>query len=165
MDRPRKTHAMRVLDARGVPYRVIVYDDAGAFHSGADAAALMRVQPEAVYRTLVVLRDPPRGRPLIVLAPSTGDVDLRSLARRLGEKRLRMAPRAEAERLTGMRAGAITALGLRRPTFDVYDVYIDERALSLQQMYVSAGERGVELELRPGDFVAAVGAQPISLVD
>lgn len=162
MDRPRKTHAMRVLDAKGVPYRVIVYDDAGAFHSGADAAALMRVQPEAVYRTLVVLRDPPRGRPLIVLAPSTGDVDLRSLARRLGEKRLRMAARAEAERLTGMRAGAITALGLRRPAFDVY---IDERALSLQQMYVSAGERGVELELRPGDFVAAAGARPISLVD
>ncbi len=158
--RPRKTQAMRRLDAAGVPYRAIVYDHAGAFHTGEEAASLVGAPPETVYKTLVVVRDPPRGRPLIVLVPSTGTLDLRALARLLGEPRLRMATRREAEQLTGMRAGAISALGLRQGRFDVY---IDAGALSRERMYVSAGALGVELELRPADFVAVTGARPVAL--
>lgn len=158
--RPRKTHAMRALEAKGIPYRAIVYDDAGAFHSGAEAAALMGVPPHAVYKTLVVVRDPPSGRPLMVLSPSDIELDLKRLARATGDKRLRLATRAEAERLTAMQIGAITALGLQRP---VFDVYIDERALSLEWLYVSAGARGLEIELRPADFVRVTGARPVTL--
>lgn len=162
MTPPRKTQAMRALEARRVPYRAIVYDEAGAFHSGEEAAALLGVPPECVYKTLVLLRDPARGRPLIVLAPSHVEVDLGRLARHLGEKRLRMATRREAEALTRMRAGAITAIGLRRGAFDVY---IDERALGQEWIYVSAGAHGVELELRPEDFIALTGARPVPVAD
>jgi Cys-tRNA(Pro)/Cys-tRNA(Cys) deacylase len=157
---PRKTQAMRRLDAAAVPYRAIVYDETGAFHSAEKAAALIGAPPDAVLKTLVLVRDPARTRPLLVLAPSNVELDLKALARHIGEKRLRMATRRESEALTGMQAGGISALGLRPGSFDVY---IDERALALERMYVSAGARGIELELRPADFVRLTNARPVSL--
>ncbi|MBI5288012.1 MAG: hypothetical protein HY873_03460 [Chloroflexi bacterium] len=142
-----KTHAMRVLDARHIPYVPKIYDDSGAFHPGAEAAALIGADPARVYKTLVVLRDAnPRARPMLVMVPVEAEVDLKSLATSLGEKKLRMAKQREAEDLTGMQVGGISALGLKQPAR--FDVFLDESARSLEKIHVSAGARGVDLELR-----------------
>jgi Cys-tRNA(Pro)/Cys-tRNA(Cys) deacylase len=160
MTAARKTQAMRratrALDARGIAYRTVTYDASGDFHSAEEAAALLGVASERVYKTLVVLRDAARARPLMVMAPAAAQLDLKLLAHALGEKRLRMATLREAERLTGMQAGGISALGLQRPSFDVL---IDESARSLDALHVSAGARGIDLELRVVDLVAVTGAR------
>jgi len=157
MAKTEKTHAMRVLDATGVAYRATVYDASGAFHSGEDAAALVGAPAEAVYKTLVVLREAtPRARPLLAMVPSNAQLDLKLLAASIGEKKLRMATQREAEQLTGMQVGGISALGLRRPTFEIL---LDEAARSLDRIHVSAGARGVDIELRVDDLVSATNAR------
>lgn len=157
MAKAEKTHAMRVLEAKGVPYRATIYDPAGAFHPAEDAAALLGVPTEAVYKTLVVVRESAgRARPLMVMLPAASQLDLKLLAAATGDKKLRMATQREAEQLTGMRAGGISALGLKKP---IFDILIDERARPLDRIHVSAGVRGIDLELAVDDLVHLTGAR------
>jgi Cys-tRNA(Pro)/Cys-tRNA(Cys) deacylase len=83
-------------------------------------------------------------------------LDLKALAEGLGEKRLRMATQKEAEKLTGMQVGGISALGLQRPGFTVL---IDDRAQSLERVHISAGARGLDIELALSDLVALTGSR------
>lgn len=157
-----KTNAARLLDARGIAYRVTVYDAGRAFHSADEAAALLGAPPEAVYKTLVVLRDgPPRAKPLLVLVPSDRQVDLKRLARELGEKRLRMATQKEAEALTGLQVGGISALAVRPGAFEVL---VDASAAARGRIHVSAGVRGVDLELAATDLLAVADARLVRAV-
>lgn len=158
--RVEKTHAMRLLDAKGVEYGVTVYDASGEFHPADEAAALLGLPVEAVYKTLVVLRDgDARARPMIVMAPAGSTIDLKALAQSTGNKKLRMATQKEAERLTGMQAGGISALGLTRPA--AVDIYIDERAAELPRISISGGKRGVEIDLPTTDLMALTGARAV----
>lgn len=158
----KKTHAMRVLDSRHIPYRVTEYDSSGEFHTGEEAAALVGATPETVYKTLVVLREAPQtGKPMMVMIPVAKELDLKLLATGLGEKRLRMAAQREAERLTGMQVGGISALGLQRHGFTVL---IDEGAQTLERLHVSAGARGMDIELAVSDLVALTGARFVRAV-
>jgi Cys-tRNA(Pro)/Cys-tRNA(Cys) deacylase len=153
-----KTHAMRVLDAKKIPYTPKVYDESGAFHAGTEAAALLGADPATVYKTLVVLRESnPRGKPMLLIMPVEAEVDLKLLAAGIGEKKLRMAKQREAEDLTGMRAGGISALALKQPAR--FEVWLDESARSLDAIHVSAGARGIDLELRVADLLAVTGAR------
>ena len=111
---------------------------------------------KSVYKTLVVLRDDGAGKPLLVLIAAALQVDLKQLAHALAAKKLRMATQREAERLTGMQVGGISALGLRKPAFDVF---IDEAARSLDRVHVSAGVRGIDLELAVDDLARLTGAR------
>lgn len=152
-----KTQAMRMLDAKRIDYTMRLYDAAREFHSAEDAALLIGAASESVYKTLVVLREAlGRPRPLLVMVPSHQQVDLRLLARSLGEKKLRMASQREAERLTGLQVGGISALALVNKPFDVV---IDEAARSLEMIHISAGQRGIDLELRAADLVALTSAK------
>jgi Cys-tRNA(Pro)/Cys-tRNA(Cys) deacylase len=184
----KKTHAMRVLDSKGIAYRVTEYDPSGEFHTGEEAAVLVGAPAECVYKTLVVLRDSPptvgggrsldrlgagalshggasvplshKGKPMMVLVPVAMQLDLKALAEALGEKRLRMATQKEAEKQTGMQVGGISALALQRPGFTVL---IDERARGLERIHVSAGARGMDIELAVSDLVAVTGARFVRL--
>jgi Cys-tRNA(Pro)/Cys-tRNA(Cys) deacylase len=155
-DAPR-TNAARLLESRGVAHRVRVYDAAGAFHSADEAAGLLGVPGASVLKTLVVVRDTPgRAKPLLVLVPSTRQLDLKRLGRALGEKRLRMATQREAERLTGLKVGGISALAVRAGAFEVL---VDATAERWERVHVSAGVRGVDLELGVGDLLAVTAGR------
>lgn len=152
----RKTQAMRVLDARGIVYNAIEYAASGAFHSADDAAALLGVDAASVFKTLVVLREDASAKTLLVVAPSTREADLKVVAKETGEKKLRMATQREAERLTGLQVGGISALALLPKAFAVL---LDESARTMPLIHVSAGVRGVDLALAPADFVAVTAAR------
>ncbi len=152
---PKKTQAVRLLESKRVTHRVTIYDDAGEFHTGEEAPALVGAPVEAVYKTLVVLRDQPSGRPLLVIVPVAGQANLKVLASALGEKRLRMATQKEAEKLTGMQVGGISALAVAEGRFDVL---IDEAARSLEMIHVSAGARGTDIELAVADLMRLTNA-------
>ena len=155
----KKTQGMRMLDQRGIGYTATEYDAARGFHSGAEAAALLGVAADHVYKTLVALREPASGKPLLVVIPVDEELDLKTAAQALGAKRLRMATQREAERLTGLKVGGISALAVLPGRFEVV---VDARALTLETMHVSAGERGMDVALNPRDLVAVTGA---SIVD
>jgi Cys-tRNA(Pro)/Cys-tRNA(Cys) deacylase len=158
----KKTQAMRILEAAGFPYTVREYDASGLFHTGEEAATILGVDPAVVYKTLVVVPDGgSQIRPLLVLIPVGATVQLKALAQATGVKRLRMATQREAERLTGMRVGGITAIGVPRHRFDVL---IDESALDLQTLHVSAGVRGADLELAVEDLLRVTGARAVRAI-
>ena len=87
---------------------------------------------------------------------SDREVDLKSLAKSLDEKKLRMATQREAESLTGLLIGGISALALMNRGFEIR---IDEPALALDQIHISAGQRGVDLQLSAQDLIALTNAK------
>ena len=152
-----KTNAARLLEARGIGHRVRVYDPEGAFHSADEAAGLLGAPGRSVLKTLVILRERPgRAKPLLVLVPSDRQVDLKRLGQAVGEKRLRMASQREAEILTGLKVGGISALAVRAGAFEVL---VDRSAADLEQVHVSAGTRGVDLELALRDLLLVTGGR------
>ena len=156
-----KTNAMRLLDAQKIEYHVTVYDDAGEFHSAEQAAALIGAPVEQVYKTLVVLRESstPRAKPLLVMVASNREVDLRVLAKSIGEKKLRMATKKEAEQLTGAQIGGISALAQLNKGFEML---LDKSALDLEMIHVSGGVRGVDIALRVADLQRVTNAKIVS---
>ena len=132
-----KTNAARLLEARGIEHRVRVYDAERVFHSADEAADLLGAPGGSVLKTLVVLRETTgRAKPLLVLVPSDRQLDLKRLGHALGEKRLRMASQREAEQLTGLKVGGISALAVRAGAFEVL---VDASAAGWEQVHVSAG--------------------------
>ena len=154
-----KLNSMRLLDSRKILYTPKTYDASGEFHSATDAAELIGASIESVYKTLVVLRDPPTaGKPILVMIASHREVDLKLLAKSVKEKSLRMASQKEAETKTGLQVGGISALALLNRGFEVC---IDEPALALDQIHVSAGQRGVDLELSVKDLMELTRAKTV----
>ncbi len=142
-----KTPAIAAAERAGVPFSVHEYDhDPGAAY-GLEAAEKLGLDPDRVFKTLVASVD---GRLLVAIVPVAAQLDLRSLG-----KRAALADQAEAERATGYVAGGISPLGQRRrlPTI------LDESALEHETIHVSAGRRGLEIELAPGDLVELTGAE------
>ena len=150
----QKTNAMRLLDSRRIPYKVHAFST--DVRSAKEAARVLGVDPSQVYKTLVVTRE--RGRPLLVLISGCNALDLKRLAQAVGEKRLRMATHKEAETVTRMTVGGISALGLTRKGLAVYT---DESILTLDRVYVSAGRRGVNLSLLPDDLIRMTDAHVV----
>ena len=150
---------MRLLESRKIAYAAKTYDASGEFHSATEAATLIGAPADAVYKTLVVLREPPKsGKPVLVMIASPREVDLKLLAKALGEKKLRMASQNEAESLTGLQVGGISALALLNRGFEIC---IDEPALALDQVHISAGQRGIDLQLAVKDLIALTRAKAL----
>src|SRR5579859_3491114 len=149
-----RTQAMRVLDARGVAYDVLVYGTPDDFHTAVEVAALLGLPPDEVYKTIVVLPD--SGRPLLVMLAAHREIDLRLLARSLGQKRLRLASLKDAESLTGLRVGCISPLSLLGQPFDPV---LDRPATVVPRIALSAGQRGLQLRVATADVLAVTGAR------
>lgn len=151
-----KTNAIRLLESRKVWYIPYVYDP--TIHSADGVAAALGLNPAEVYKTLVMTRT--RGQMLLVMAPATGEVDLRVVARAIGEKSLDMVSQREAERSTGLLVGGIGALALTNKPFDVL---IDDDAMSHESILVNGGRRGLNVRVRVADLVALTEARPVPL--
>ncbi len=150
-----RNNVTRLLDARTIPYTAVEYD-AGDFHSADEVAGLIGVPAERVYKTIVVVREQSGKRPLLVIVPGDREVDLKRLAAELGEKKLRVAPRREAEALTKLQVGGISALALIGRGFEVWLDHNAKRFVD-DGIYVSGGQRGLNIRLRPADLLALTG--------
>lgn len=153
-----KTLGMRALEREGISYTAFYFPE--SIHDALGVAAHCGLPPEQVFKTLVVELPDSAGkrRPeyLLVLVPGGRSLDLKRAAAGMGVKRLAMARREDAERVTGLKAGGISALGLLGKGFGVY---LDEQALELEEIVVSAGRRGINLKLRREDFIRLTGAR------
>lgn len=153
MGAPR-TNATRALDARGVPYEVRTFPD--EVHSAGGVAEVLGVPAASVCKTLVVI--PSEGHPLLVMVAGDRELDLKRVARAAGVKKARMAHHDEAEALTGLRVGGISALALLGRSFRVY---LDQDASAPEHVFVSAGARGVNLRIGVDDLVRVTRARRI----
>jgi Cys-tRNA(Pro)/Cys-tRNA(Cys) deacylase len=119
---------------------------------GRRAAEALGVEPARVFKTLIC---DVRGQAVVAVVPVTGELDPKALATALGAKAATLADRAAAERSTGYVIGGMSPLGQRRKLLTV----IDESAELWETVFVSAGRRGLELELAPGDLVRLTDAR------
>ncbi len=155
-----KNNVTRLLESKKVPYRLHTYDYAAGIHSAVEVAEAIGLQPEQVFKTLVALAEDPRRKPMLVIMPGPATLDLKALARATNAKKTRMASHEEAERLTGLQTGGISALALVNKGFDVY---LDRRAQAFATIAVSAGERGANVELPVEALLALTRARLATL--
>jgi len=142
------TPAIAVVERAGIRYALHEYEhDASAGSYALEAAGKLGVDPARVFKTLVVSLD---GALALALVPAAEQLDLRALG-----KRARLADRADAERATGYVTGGISPLGGRRRL----PAHVDESALAHETILVSAGRRGLQLELDPRELVRLAGAR------
>ncbi|MER8043310.1 Cys-tRNA(Pro) deacylase [Streptomyces sp. NPDC094032] len=146
------TPATVALTAAGTPYTLHSYDHDPATPSyGEEAAEAMGVSPTRVFKTLVADVD---GELTVAVVPVAGQLDLKALASAVGGKRAAMADPAAAERTTGYVRGGISPLGQRKRLRTVLDSSAEEHPT----ICISAGRRGLEVELSPQDLAALTGA-------
>jgi Cys-tRNA(Pro)/Cys-tRNA(Cys) deacylase len=130
----------RSLDSRKIPYKAF---ELPAVKLGAgETASLLGVDPEMVYKTIVVTRS--KGKPILAVIPGPNRVDLKLLANVLGEKKVNLPSEHEAEELTGLQAGGISPLALVNKGFQVV---IDSDAQTRPDIHVSGGQRGLNIRL------------------
>lgn len=147
------TPATVALARAGVDFTVHPYDhDPRAESYGLEAAAALGVEPARVFKTLVASLG---SRLVVGIVPVSGQLDLKALARALGGAKAVMATVADAERATGYVTGGISPLGQRKALPSV----LDESALAFATIYVSAGRRGVDVELAPQELVRLTGTR------
>ncbi|MFF9314408.1 Cys-tRNA(Pro) deacylase [Streptomyces sp. NPDC014748] len=146
------TPATVALTAAGVDFTVHAYDHDPSHPSyGEEAAGAMGVSPDRVFKTLVADVD---GNLTVAVVPVAGSLDLKALASAVGGKRAAMADPALAERTTGYVRGGISPLGQRKKLPTV----LDASATAHATICVSAGRRGLEVELAPQDLAALTNA-------
>lgn len=146
------TPATVALAAAGTPFTTHAYDHDPASPSyGEEAAEALGVSPDRVFKTLVADVD---GNLTVAVVPVAGSLDLKALASAVGGKRAAMADPAAAERTTGYVRGGISPLGQRKRLPTV----LDASARTHETICVSAGRRGLEVELSPADLASLTGA-------
>jgi Cys-tRNA(Pro)/Cys-tRNA(Cys) deacylase len=155
---------MRILDQAKVRYSVHEYDPAdgaagaesGRHGYGEVAVAALGADPAQVFKTLVAAVD---GRLTVAVVPVIGQLDLKALAAAAGGRKAAMADPADAERSTGYVRGGISPLGQRKalPTL------VDDSALRFPTVLVSAGRRGLQVELAPADLVRLTRARTAAI--
>ncbi|MEU3407972.1 Cys-tRNA(Pro) deacylase [Streptomyces sp. NPDC006670] len=149
---PAGTPAITSLTASGVEFTTHAYEHDPAHPSyGEEAAEALGVSPEQVFKTLVAEVD---GALTVAVVPVSGSLDLKALAAAVGGKRAAMADPALAERTTGYVRGGISPLGQRKRLPTV----LDASASAHPTICVSAGRRGLEVELTPSSLATLTGA-------
>ena len=144
------TKALLALDAAGISYRVHeIPADPGEIGYARAAAAHLGVDESRVFKTLIAMVD---GEPVVAVIPASTQLSLKHIATAAGGKRAEMAQPTAAERLTGYVVGGISPIGQKRalPTF------VDETAILHDTVFVSAGRRGMDVELAPDDLLKAI---------
>jgi Cys-tRNA(Pro)/Cys-tRNA(Cys) deacylase len=153
-----KTNAARILDRLGIPYRLLEYPVDEEDLSAEKVAREVGMPLDQVWKTLVCRGD--RTGVLFAVVAASTTLDLRALAKLCGDKRAETVALKEVQPLTGYVRGGVTALGAKKD----YPVFVDETVELFDQISVSAGARGTQIILAPGDYLRATGATkgPIS---
>ncbi|GAA4283188.1 Cys-tRNA(Pro) deacylase [Brevibacterium daeguense] len=147
------TPALRVLNLAGIEYSIHEFEhDPAVRRYGARAAEALGADTDRVLKTLMVYVDE---EPVIALVPVSGQLDLKALAAATGGKKARLAGVAETERRTGYVTGGVSPFGQRQTS----PIFLDRSVHEHGTVFVSAGRRGMEIELRPDDLVMLTNAR------
>lgn len=148
-----KTNAMRQLEAAGIAYEALAYECDGKNFDGELVAEQVGLSPAEVYKTLVVRGE--NNRIVVCCVPVNAKLDLKALAADANCKRLEMIQQEELPALTGYLRGGCSPIGMKKQ----YPTFIDQAVLSLENVAVSAGVRGLQLWLQPQGLLLHTNAK------
>ncbi len=154
------TPAINLLQCAGCDFQVHEYrHNPGSSAYGQEAAELLGVPAERVFKTLLVALDGNARRLAVGIIPVVRRLDVKALAKAMGAKRAEMADPIQAERVSGYQVGGISPLGQKR----LLPTALDHSALEHETIFVSGGRRGLEIELAPEHLLALCKADAAAL--
>jgi Cys-tRNA(Pro)/Cys-tRNA(Cys) deacylase len=146
------TPATALLTKQKIAFTLHPYEhDPRAQAYGEEAAVALGVAPERIFKTLIATVD---GKLACGVVPVAARLDLKAFAAAVGGKRAELADPAAASRATGYVVGGISPIGQKSRL----KVVVDASADGFETVFVSAGKRGLQVELRPADLLTAAGA-------
>lgn len=143
-----KTNAVRLLDQQSVPYSLHEYNVVDGQIDGVSVANKIGQPVEMVFKTLVASAGP--GKTYVFLIPVDKELDLKAAAKSAGEKKVELLPVKDLLGLTGYIRGGCSPLGMKK----LFPTFIDLSAKNLDEMIVSAGKIGMQIQLKPTDLIA-----------
>ena len=150
--KPEKTNAARLLDKAGVKYDLIPYEydenDLAAQH----VAESLGQDIARVFKTLVLHGD--RNGYIVAVVPGDMEVDLKALAKVSGNKKVEMIPMKDLLSVTGYIRGGCSPIGMKKR----FPTYFHSTATGFETIYVSAGVRGLQIEIAPQALIAFTGS-------
>jgi Cys-tRNA(Pro)/Cys-tRNA(Cys) deacylase len=156
-----KTNAARLLDQMGIGYELRAYEVDPEDLAAETVAAKIGLPAEQVFKTLVAR---PVGSKdwhgaVMAVVPGDQELDLKALAAAAGEKKMELVAVKELQALTGYIRGGVTALAAKRE----YPVFVDETIELFDVVSISAGMRGLQILIAPGDYLRAVKGRVAAL--
>lgn len=152
-----KTNVARLLDKAKISYRLVPYEvdenDLSAIH----VAAQLGENVEQVFKTLVLHGD--KNGYFVCVIPGAGEVDLKKAAKVSGNKKCEMIPVKELLPLTGYIRGGCSPIGMKKH----FPTYIHYTAEQYDQIYVSAGQRGLQIQISPADLIRETQAEVVNI--
>ena len=153
----QKTNAMRILDSAGLSYKTAEYEVDESDLSGVHAADALGVDPDMIFKTLVT-----RGNDNLLsvfLVPVKENLDLKKAAQVSGNKKIEMIHVKEIFDLTGYVRGGCSPIGMKKQ----YPTYIDESATLYDEIYFSAGKRGLQIIMDPNALADLINAEFVDI--
>jgi len=154
-----KTNAARLLDSKGISYELIPYEVDESDLSAFAVASKLGQDVERIFKTLVLSGD--KTGVFICIIPGSKELDLKKAAKISRNKYAAMVHMKEILELTGYIRGGCSPVGMKKK----YATYIDESCILYDQIYVSAGVRGLQLKINPDDLILTTGSEICSLTE
>lgn len=154
-----RNNVTRLLESRKIAFTA--YELPPEKLGALEAAQILGAPPEQVFKTIVVKREG-KGKPILAVVPGPSAVDLKAVAKAVGEKKVSLPTEREAEQLTGLQAGGISPLALLNKGFQVL---VDETAQALDELYISGGQRGLNIRLPVTDLLKLTNARSVPIAN
>ncbi len=154
----QKTNAARILDQQKIAYELIPYEVDEADLSAIHVADQLGEDINQVFKTILLRGD--KSGVFVCVVPGDAEVNLKLAAKVSGNKKAETVAMKELLPLTGYIRGGCSPLGMKKP----YPIYLHESALSEPHIYISAGQRGLQIKLSPADLIKVVKANPCGLI-
>jgi Cys-tRNA(Pro)/Cys-tRNA(Cys) deacylase len=146
----KKTNAARFLDGLSIAYKVYEYEVDESDLSAESVAGKVNLPLEQVFKTLVARGD--KTGVLMACIPGNAELDLKAMAPISGNKKVEMVHVKEIQRLTGYIRGGVSPIGTKKP----YPIFLDGSAMRFPFISISAGVRGSQIFISPGDLIKAL---------
>ena len=147
-----KTNAVRLLDKEKIEYKLIPYEVDESDLSAIHVAEQLQEPVEQVFKTLVLKGD--KSGYFVCIIPGAEELDLKAAAKISGNKSCDMIPMKELLNITGYIRGACSPIGMKK----LFPTYIDKSYEAFEYIYISAGKRGLQIQLNPLDLVQIVSS-------
>ncbi|MFW3610938.1 Cys-tRNA(Pro) deacylase [Staphylococcus caprae] len=153
MAKTKKTNAMRMLDRAKIDYETNTYEVTEKHQHGEQIAKMVGANVEEVYKTLVL--ENANHEHFVFVIPVNASLDMKQAAHIVNEKKLNLMPLDQLKQVTGYVRGGCSPIGMKH----LFKTTIDRSAQNLDKIYVSGGQRGMQIVIKVEDLIKMTEAQ------
>ncbi|MFD1851114.1 Cys-tRNA(Pro) deacylase [Oceanobacillus bengalensis] len=155
----QKTNAIRLLDKENIPYNIHEYPWSEDHLDAKTAAEKVGMPLEKIYKTLVTVGD--KTGTMVACIPASDELDLKALAKVSGNKKIEMLAMKDLEKTTGYIRGGCSPLGMKKQ----FLTFVDSQAEIMDTIVISAGKRGMQVELKPSDLKKLTRSEFVAILE